>query len=326
MRDLLRSRYASRGLRYVMQRASAEYQDFLEAVAEHVRDLVRQPVLPSLSELAAPDKLPDPLKVAESARAVQAVVCPVTAITPKPSKVSRTTARPPRPAPSRHVILFLAANPSETTRLALDEECAAIERELRMTMGHDDFDFRSKWAVSVDEVMRALNELQPTIIHFSGHGGGSAGVYVYDAQQKPCSGQRDVGVISSAGIQLQDEQRQPQHVSARALTQMIASAAPSARLVVLNACFTDGVAEELRGVVDCVVGMRGAIGDGAARSFAVGFYRALGHRRSVGNAVEQAVATLAAKQLPDEHLPICYTRDGVSAADVALLPLAPNTS
>src|SRR5262245_60494756 len=59
----------------------------------------------------------------------------------------------PRSAARRHVILFLAANPSETTRLALDEECAAIERELRMTTGRDDFDFRSRWAVSVDEVM-----------------------------------------------------------------------------------------------------------------------------------------------------------------------------
>ena len=68
--------------------------------------------------------------------------------------------------------------------------------------------------------------------------------------------------------------------------------------------------------------MRGAIGDDAARSFAVGFYRALGHRRSVGNAVEQAVATLAAKCLPDEQLPICRTRDGLDAALVTLPQLA----
>src|SRR5262245_22884709 len=94
--------------------------------------------------------------------------------------VHRMWAGSARPAPRRHLILFLAANPAETTRLALDEECAAIERELRMTTGRDDFDFRSRWAVSVDELMRSLNELQPTIIHFSGHGGGSPGVYVHD--------------------------------------------------------------------------------------------------------------------------------------------------
>jgi hypothetical protein len=113
---------------------------------------------------------------------------------------------------NRHVILFLAANPSGTSRLALDEECAAIERELRMTTGRDDFDFRSKWAVSIDEMMRHLNELQPTVIHFSGHGGGSAGIYVQDAQPQPPPVYRDIGAATGPGIQLQDEQRQPQHV------------------------------------------------------------------------------------------------------------------
>jgi hypothetical protein len=64
--------------------------------------------------------------------------------------------------------------------------------------------------------------------------------------------------------------------------------------------------------------MTGAIRDDAARSFAVGFYRALGARRSVANAVEHAVATLAAKQYPDEDLPRCRTRDGVDAHQVVL--------
>jgi hypothetical protein len=233
----------------------------------------------------------------------------------------------PRSAAGRHVILFLAANPGETTRLALDEECAAVERELRMTTGRDDFDFRSKWAVSVDEMMRHLNELQPTIIHFSGHGGGSAGIYLEDGRPAAPAAHRDVSAgCSGAGIYLQDEHHQQQHVRARALAQMIGSAAPTARLVVLNACFSDAAAEALRHVVDCVIGMRGAIGDDAARSFAVGFYRALGHRRSVGNAFEQAVATLAAKRLPGEHLPVCRTRDGVSAARVMLPQLDPAPS
>lgn len=38
---------------------------------------------------------------------------------------------------------------------------------------------------------------------------------------------------------------------------MIRTAAPSTRVVVLNACFSITVAEALRDVVDCVVGMRG---------------------------------------------------------------------
>jgi hypothetical protein len=218
---------------------------------------------------------------------------------------------------SRSLILFLAANPSNTSPLALDQECAAIERELRMTAHRDDFEFRSKWAVSVDELARHLMELQPAIIHFSGHGTRSE-----PAPVRSSATYRDVVVPGShpdgGGIYLHDEASGSQLVTARALAMMIKSTADSARVVVLNACYSDDHASALCAVVDCVVGMTGAIGDDAARSFAVGLYRALGNRRSVGNAVEHAVATLAAKQHPDEHLPRCRTRDGVDANRVVL--------
>jgi predicted phosphodiesterase len=226
-------------------------------------------------------------------------------------------AAPPavHPAPRKHVILFLAANPRGTSRVALDEECAAIERELRMTSGRDDFDFRSRWVVDIDDMMRHLNELEPAIVHFSGHGGDGSGV---DLVGDPRSPRRDAVTAVEAGILVEGEQRQPQFVTARALAKILASTAPATRVVVLNACFTEPTADALRNVVDCVVGMRGAIADDAARAFAVGFYRALGYRRSVGNAVEQAIAALAARALVDGQLPVCLTRDGLTADRIVL--------
>jgi hypothetical protein len=106
---------------------------------------------------------------------------------------------------------------------------------------------------------------------------------------------------------------------------MIRTTVSCARVVVLNACYSDAQATRLRAVVDCVVGMTGTIRDDAARAFAIGFYRALGNRRSVRNAVEQAVATLAAKQLPDELLPRYRTRRGVLADRVFLSEASPTT-
>jgi WD40 repeat protein len=211
----------------------------------------------------------------------------------------------------KHTILYVAANPLDTDRLALDEECAAIERELTMTSGRDDFDFRSGWAVSVDDLMRHLNELQPTILHFAGHGShADAGSSMHRGARR-----RDITDTRSAGILLQEGQRR-QHVSDRALAKMIASAARSTRVVVLNACYSAEVADALRHEVDCVVGIDAAIADTAARSFAVAFYRALGHRRSVGNAVEQAAATLEAKH-PGAR-PVCATRNGLRADQIFL--------
>jgi hypothetical protein len=101
---------------------------------------------------------------------------------------------------------------------------------------------------------------------------------------------------------------------------MVEAAARSVRVVVLNACYTTVQADALRAKVDCVVGMSGAIGDYAARAFAIRFYGALGNRRSIGNAVAQGIAALAAKQLPDEALPRCVTRDGIDANQVILDP------
>jgi len=212
----------------------------------------------------------------------------------------------------KHTILFVAANPADTEQLALDQECAAIEHELRIASGRDDFDLRSKWAVSIDDLMRHLNELKPTILHVSGHGTRRTAA----ATVEPGGPRRDLTAPGSGGIVLQDAQGS-QHVSDRALAAMIASASPATRLVVLNACYSASIGEALRPKVDCVVGMDGAISDDAARSFAVAFYRALGHHCSIGNAVDQAIATLDAKE--QLHAPpVCTTRNDIVADQLFL--------
>lgn len=216
------------------------------------------------------------------------------------------------PLASNHkIILFLAANPKNTSRLDLEGECAAIEHELRLARHGNDFEFRSKWVVTVDEMARHLIEFNPTIIHFSGHGR-------RNTPGSESATSRDVALPGDSGIYLHDERHGVQLVTGRALAMMVKASAPSTRLVVLNACYSDGHAEALCQVVDCVVGMTRAIQDHAAHSFAVAFYRALGHRFSVGNAVAHAVATLAAKQLPDESVPRCRTHNWSDAHEILL--------
>jgi hypothetical protein len=197
-------------------------------------------------------------------------------------------------AATGHVILFLAANPRESNLLELSEECAEIQRELKMTRDRDRFRFESRWAVNIDDLMRHLTDLDPTVVHFSGHGCGSA------------------------GLMLQDEHGRPQLVSARALAMMLEATTSRLRLVVLSACYSDVQARELSSRIECVVSMNGAIEDEAARAFAIRFYGALGNGRSVGNAMEHGIAALAAKQLRDELVPRCRTRDGIDAHDSVL--------
>src|SRR6476469_1460699 len=78
-------------------------------------------------------------------------------------------------------ILILTANPSNTSRLRLDQEVRAIEEELERAKSRDRFELISKWAVRVDDLTRTLLEYKPRIVHFSGHGEGNEGLVLEDA-------------------------------------------------------------------------------------------------------------------------------------------------
>lgn len=223
---------------------------------------------------------------------------------------------------SRRVILFVAANPSNTLRLDLDLECAAIERELAMTAGRDQLELRSKWAVGIDELMRHLNDTRPAVIHFSGHGESGSRACRHSNRFPAPVTQRDIAIhteLTSGSLVLRSEQDEGQQVDGRALAKIIQHASPRTVLVVLSACFSETMAEALLPTVRCVVGMRGPISDEAARIFAVAFYRALGSHLSVGTAMGQAVAALAARNFPDEHLPVCKVREGIDPNTLVLV-------
>jgi hypothetical protein len=59
-------------------------------------------------------------------------------------------------AAKKHVILFLAANPSGTDRLALDREARSIQVELRRSGYRDRFDFVTRWAAEPLDLLREL--------------------------------------------------------------------------------------------------------------------------------------------------------------------------
>src|SRR5262249_28915847 len=80
------------------------------------------------------------------------------------------------------------------------------------------------------------------------------------------------------------------------------------RCVVLNACFTKRQAEDLSRYVDCVVGMKRAIGDASAIAFAVGFYRALAKGSSVKTAFDFGCNEIDLRGLPDKDVPVLIHR------------------
>lgn len=222
-------------------------------------------------------------------------------------------------ANSRPTILAVAldlrsANPAGVApgELALDHELADIWHELRVMAPRHDFEVVTARAATVDDLMWLLMKLKPTVLHLAGHG--VAGGLGAPATAADCRDVVPTGADCS-GVLLLDRLGRPQPVPARGLAQMITSTAPGVRLLLLNACYSEVQAEVLSGVVDSVITMNGAIRDDSARSFAVAFYRGLGHRESVAVAFAQAKAALAGKGCPDADLPTIHTR---STGDLVL--------
>lgn len=61
-----------------------------------------------------------------------------------------------------------------TTRSArLDEDVRAIGEMIRKSEHRDVVKLESRWAVRPLDVLQAINECRPRILHFSGHGSDS---------------------------------------------------------------------------------------------------------------------------------------------------------
>ena len=179
-------------------------------------------------------------------------------------------------------ILILATNPEDTTRLYLDKEVRDIFECLRQTNYGDAFQVKQRWAVRLRHLQQAVLEELPQIVHFSGHGGGDAGLYFHD---------NDDNAKSVTGEAL------------ASLFRLISQKSPI-NCVLLNGCYSKVQAEAIVEYVPYVIGMNASIGEQAAIEFAVGFYRALGNGESVEFAFESGKVEMELHSTGDYTVPV----------------------
>lgn len=197
--------------------------------------------------------------------------------------------------PERVTVLFFASDPRDTERLALDEEARDITRMIRLSRYRDSVDFKTVWAVRPLDLMLAMNEHQPHVVHISGHGSRTDEVIFMD----------DAGAAKP--------------VRNEAVTQMLAATATNLRVVVFNTCYSHAQAEAIASQVEAAIGMTTAISDRAARIFAAQFYSAIGFGYSVERAFHQARAAVMAEGLLEEDTPELFVRPGGDADEVVLV-------
>lgn len=177
------------------------------------------------------------------------------------------------------VVLFIASNPVDQDQLRLDEEIRLIEHKIQTSKYRDSVELKAIWAARPGDLLQAINEYGPTIVHFSGHG----------------SPQDE--------LILQDEAGNTKKVSKAALVEMFKITSSGIKLVVFNTCLSSDQAFGINQHIPATIGMNDSIGDDAARVFSAQLYSAIGFGKSVSNAFGQAKAALILEEIPEERTP-----------------------
>jgi hypothetical protein len=196
----------------------------------------------------------------------------------------------------KKTILFLAANPKNSTPLDLTREVKEIDEGLQRSQKRDKFQLEQVWAVTPGDVQRAMLDHRPQIVHFSGHG------------------------MGESGLVLETTAGQAQLVRSGALAGLFELFADKLECIVLNACYSEVQAIAIAHHIPYVVGMNQAVGDRAARVFAVGFYDALGAGESIEFAYKLGRNRIALEGIPEDLIPVMQKQSDVKSLPIANVP------
>lgn len=191
-------------------------------------------------------------------------------------------------------ILFLASNPTDISRIRVDEELREIDERISLGSHRDRFELLSHSAVRPRDLSRALLRHKPHILHFSGHGS------------------------TSAGIVLEGNDGKTKIVAAADIAELLSIIQDNLRVVVLNSCYSALQASGITESIDCVIGMNDKIGDSSAIVFSASFYESLAFGRSVDEAFKLGVVQLKTEGAPGATTPTLLTRQGVDLRNTYL--------
>lgn len=176
-------------------------------------------------------------------------------------------------------ILFVMANPTDTTRLRLNTEFREVDNGLRLSSLRDDFELEISGATRPTDLRRQMLRYSPQFVHFSGHG-------------------------ETEGIILEDENGNAKTVGTESLAGLFSLFSDTTECVILNSCYSEHQAKAIHKHIPFVIGMNKAVPDAAAIQFAIGFYDAIGAGRSVENAFEFGKNAIDLNSIEGKDIPI----------------------
>lgn len=205
-------------------------------------------------------------------------------------------------------ILFIASNPDiiftdeqgklrEQQKLSLDKEARDIEEAIQKSPDRDSISFVTKWATRTEDLFQYINEVNPTIIHFTGHG------------------------TEDGKLVFHDKNDNPKFVGIDAIIQMINAITDDLRLVVFSNCFSSKIAEKAVEHVEATIGMNTSVREDVATIFAAQLYSSIGFGYSLDKSFKQAMARLSIEGIEkqDADIPELYVRSGIDANEIYLV-------
>lgn len=176
-------------------------------------------------------------------------------------------------------ILFLGASPIDEVRLRIDEEVREIENGLKLATLRDQFELKTKWAITTKSLQQSMLDENPTIVHFSGHG-------------------------HTSGIAVEDSLGNSKLIDNDAIGSLFELFSEKIECVILNSCHSESQAKEIAKHIPYVIGMKSSINDKAAIAFAVGFYTALGAGKDIKFAFKMGTVAVKLEGITGSDLPV----------------------
>jgi hypothetical protein len=198
-------------------------------------------------------------------------------------------------APADVAVLLIASSPEDQQRLRLDKETREIEKRVRAADYRDSIYFRPKMARQLPDLLDDLNEVRPTVLHFSGHG-------------------------DEDSLAFEGPEGKTRLLDNAMLVELLEATPGKVRLIVFNSCDSAAQARVAIAHVDVAIGMETAIEDEDAKVFAGQFYNSLGFGNSVGAAFRQARFQLGVDGTgAGAGVPQIFSAEGVDPETVVLV-------
>ena len=182
----------------------------------------------------------------------------------------------------RHLdVLYLTSDPIKNNPLRVDAEIHHVQNEIRSSKFRDNVTVQHRPAANLKSLLNGLNDLNPTVVHFSGHGNKS-GVAMDNAS------------VARPAVEM---------VSFDLFAKALGAIDTRPQIVVLNACDSAAAVKPFLKLGLIVISMRTSISDAAAAAFAVQFYGAIASGQSVKSAFEQGIIAVEATSISEAGTP-----------------------